>query len=84
MPRELLTTSEVAAQLGVSRRRVSQLAAERRDFPAPYAVTRGVKRASGLRLWRPEDIERWAASADRTVGRPAKAAVRRPLAPRPR
>jgi predicted DNA-binding transcriptional regulator AlpA len=65
-PRELLTAAEVAADLGVSRRRVSQLLELRADFPRPYAVTRG----SGLRLWRAEDIERWDASADRSAGRP--------------
>ena len=69
-PRELLTTAEVAAELGVTPRRVSQLVDRRPDFPAPYAVTRGVRRSSGLRLWRPQDIERWAAEADRSVGRP--------------
>ena len=65
-PRELLAAAEVAAELGVSRRRVSQLLERRADFPRPYAVTRG----SGLRLWRPEDIARWAATADRSAGRP--------------
>jgi hypothetical protein len=69
MPRELLTTAEVAQILGVTPRRVAQLADRRRDFPAPYAVTRGVRRTSGLRLWLPEDIEGWARTADRTPGR---------------
>jgi hypothetical protein len=69
-PRELLTTAEVAAELGVSPRRVSQLLERRSDFPRPYAVTRGVRRSAGLRLWRPEDVARWAATADRSVGRP--------------
>jgi hypothetical protein len=68
-PRELLTTAEVAQVLGVSPRRVSQLADRRRDFPAPYAVTRGIRRDSGLRLWLPEDIDRWAETADRSPGR---------------
>jgi hypothetical protein len=65
-PRELLTSAEVAVVLGVSVRRVSQLAKDRPDFPSPYAITRGGKR---MRLWRPEDIEWWAANADRTPGR---------------
>jgi plasmid maintenance system antidote protein VapI len=69
MTRELLTTAEVAQVLGVTPRRVSQLVERRRDFPAPYAVTRGVRRDSGLRLWRPEDIDRWARTADRSPGR---------------
>jgi hypothetical protein len=68
-PRELLTTAEVAQILGVSPRRVSQLADRRRDFPPPYAVTRGVRRDSGLRLWLPGDIDRWAQTADRSPGR---------------
>lgn len=76
MTRELLTTAEVAVELGVSPRRVSQLLERRRDFPRPYAVTRGVRRERGLKLWRPEDIEAWAASADRSVGRPALDGVR--------
>jgi predicted DNA-binding transcriptional regulator AlpA len=69
-PRELLTAAAVAAELGVSRRRVSQLLERRPDFPRPYAVTRGIQRDSGQRLWRPEDIAAWAATADRSVGRP--------------
>ena len=66
MPRELLTTADVAEVLGVTPRRVAQLADHRRDFPAPYAITRGRKR---IRLWRPEDIEAWARQANRTPGR---------------
>jgi predicted DNA-binding transcriptional regulator AlpA len=66
MPRELLTTADVAEVLGVSARRVSQLADARPDFPAPYAVTRGKK---AIRLWRPEDIDAWARQANRSPGR---------------
>jgi hypothetical protein len=72
-PRELLTTAEAAVELGVTPRRVAQLAATRPDFPAPYAVTRGVRREHGIRLWRPEDIDRWNAAADRSAGRPRRA-----------
>lgn len=68
-PRELLTTWEVAEVLGVTPRRVRQLVERGTPgFPAPYAVTR----ARGQQLWRPEDIERWAASADRSAGRRRK------------
>lgn len=68
-PRELLTTGEVAEVLGVTARRVRQLVERGTPgFPAPYAVTR----ARGQQLWRPEDIERWAASADRSAGRRRK------------
>jgi hypothetical protein len=71
-PRELLTTAEVAQVLGVSPLRVAQLAERRRDFPPPYEITRGVRRTSGLRLWLPDEIDRWAATADGSVGRPAR------------
>ena len=60
MPRELLTTSEVAAILGLTPRRIAQLADQPGSgFPQPYAITRGVKRDRGMRLWRPEDIAQW-------------------------
>jgi hypothetical protein len=68
-PLELLTVAEVAKQLDVSRSRVAQLS-QRDDFPAPYAITRGVRRDRGIRLWLPDDVERFAASWDRTLGRP--------------
>jgi predicted DNA-binding transcriptional regulator AlpA len=66
-PRVLLTAAEVAEVIGVSRRRVSQLVGERSDFPRPYAIAGPGQQ---VRLWRPEDVERWAATADRTPGRP--------------
>ena len=69
MPRELLTAAAVAEVLGVSARRVSQLADNREDFPKPYAITRASQRKVGQRLWLPRDIEHWAATADRTPGR---------------
>lgn len=72
MPRELLTTSEVAEVLGVSARRVAQLADGRSDFPKPYAVTRGVRRKKGIRLWRPDEIDHWARTADRAPGHTVK------------
>jgi excisionase family DNA binding protein len=69
-PRELLTTAEVAELLGVTSRRVRQLLERGTPgFPAPYAITRGTRRQPGQRLWRPADIERWAATADRSAGR---------------
>jgi hypothetical protein len=63
--RELLTTTDVALVLGVSRRRAAWLADNRPGFPEPYAAT-----PAGVRLWRRADVERWAATADRTAGRP--------------
>lgn len=65
MTTELLTTSDVAPILDVSPRRVLALASSRADFPKPYATT-----PAGLRLWRRADVEQWAASADRSRGRP--------------
>jgi hypothetical protein len=65
VPRELLTTTDIADALGFTPRRARFLADRRPGFPAPYAET-----PRGLRLWRRADIEAWAATADRTVGRP--------------
>lgn len=66
--RHLLNTGEVATQLGVSRPRVSQLAAERADFPTPAAYTLVGKRA--MMLWNADDIAQWDVTADRSPGRP--------------
>jgi predicted DNA-binding transcriptional regulator AlpA len=63
-PRPLLTAADCAELLGVKRRQAQRLA-ERADFPKPYAVT-----PSGLKLWRPDDVQRYA-NAPRRVGRPA-------------
>ena len=73
MTRELLSAAQVAEILGVSPRRVTQLAEDRADFPAPAVVSRGQRRRVATRLWRASDIEAWAASADRSPGRPRKA-----------
>jgi predicted DNA-binding transcriptional regulator AlpA len=67
--RELLTTTDVAEVLGVSRSRVRQLANGRPDFPKPYAISRGPVRPIGTRLWSRDDIDYWNVSADRTPGR---------------
>ena len=64
-PLELLTTSDIADELGVTRRRAMQLTRDRADFPAPYAVT-----GAGLRLWRREQIARYRASSTRTRWQP--------------
>lgn len=66
----LLTTNDIAKRLGVTQRRVSQIVdgdkrnRRREDFPKPYASTPG-----GMRFWRPQDIDRWAETADRSVGK---------------
>jgi predicted DNA-binding transcriptional regulator AlpA len=58
-PIELLTTAEVARVLGVNRRTVAYWSDTRADFPQPYAITRGVRRTRGIRLWLPSDISEW-------------------------
>jgi predicted DNA-binding transcriptional regulator AlpA len=62
---DLINATEVAAILGVSRRRVYALLRERPDFPPP------VREDGTGRLWRRRSIERWAATADRAPGRRA-------------
>jgi len=54
---------EIADILKVSRQRVTQLMVSYEDFPAPMADL-----AMG-RLWRRQDIERWAAAHPRKPGR---------------
>lgn len=56
----LVGPHEVGQMLGVSRQRVSQLAA-RADFPVPVAVLR-----MGT-VWRVEDVRAWAEAAGRPV-----------------
>lgn len=68
-PRVLLTTAEVARELGVSPRRVTQLHALRSDFPEPFAIAGG---ANPIRLWEPADIAAWSRDADRSTGRPPR------------
>jgi predicted DNA-binding transcriptional regulator AlpA len=63
---ELLTTTDVAEVLGVSRSRVAKLA-KRASFPRPYATT-----PRGLRLWRRADVERFDRAWERRVGAPAR------------
>lgn len=66
MPMQLLTKSEVATRLGISRERVRALMARRADFPTPYAVAG----SQAMPLWRPTDIDSWNETADRSTGRP--------------
>ena len=66
MPMQLLTKTEVADRLGVSRERVRALMVRRGDFPRPYAIAG----AQAMPLWRPADIDHWNETADRSTGRP--------------
>ena len=56
----LAAAHEIGRMLGVSRQRVTQLAATS-DFPAPVAVL------SVGRIWLREDIEAWAARTGRQL-----------------
>lgn len=56
----LVGPQEIAAMLGVSRQRVTQLAA-RADFPQPVVVL-----AMG-KVWHTEDVEEWAGRTGRTI-----------------
>lgn len=66
----LLNTNDIAKLLGITQRRVAQIVdgdkrnKRREDFPKPFAQT-----PSGMRFWRPQDIDRWAKTADRSVGK---------------
>jgi hypothetical protein len=63
---DLLSTAEIAEQLGVSPQRVLSLAAGHADFPAPFIDRPHAK------LWVKPAIDRFAESWDRKPGRPAK------------
>lgn len=56
----LVAAHEIAQMLGVSRQRVSQLAATN-GFPDPAAIL------MVGRIWLREDIEEWAAATGRTI-----------------
>ncbi len=51
--------AEIAQLLGVSKARVDQLARQHPGFPRPIAEL------SAGRIWRREDVERWARAAGR-------------------
>lgn len=60
---DLVTGSEAARRMGVSRERLRQLA-RRDDFPKPLGV---LGRAT---VWRDSQVEAWAAEHDREYRRP--------------
>jgi predicted DNA-binding transcriptional regulator AlpA len=60
---ELVGVAEIARMLGVSRQRVDQMARNDPEFPQPIAeLTAG-------RIWRLQDIERWARKTGRVLER---------------
>jgi len=63
---DLVSVTEIADLLGVSRQRVNQLIKSYEDFPEPEA-----KLAIG-RVWSREIIEQWARQHPRRPGRPPK------------
>lgn len=65
MAPDLVSVTEIAALLGVSRQRVNQLIQAYGDFPLPEAEL-----AIG-RVWLRESVERWAAEHARKPGRPS-------------
>ncbi len=66
MTSHLVGLTEIAAMLGVSRQRASQIVRDYDDFPAPVAEL-----ASG-RIWETAAVEAWAAAHPvRPPGRPA-------------
>jgi len=70
MPIDLVSVTEIAEMLGVSRQRVNQLIEAYADFPAPEADL-----AIG-RVWTRRSVESWADSHPRKPGRrPAKGAT---------
>lgn len=66
---ELLAATDVAALLGVSRQRVHQLHADRRDFPAPYT------RLGSGPVWTRPAVEAFSRNWTRKPGRPAAASA---------
>jgi predicted DNA-binding transcriptional regulator AlpA len=63
---ELVGTTDVAAMLGVSRQRVSQLIDSYEDFPVPVDVI------AGRRVWTRDEVQRWIAEhPTRPPGRPS-------------
>jgi predicted DNA-binding transcriptional regulator AlpA len=57
---ELVTASDIARRLGVSRQRVNQLQAQT-GFPQPIGVL------AKSNIWRWSSIERWAIDTDRVL-----------------
>lgn len=64
MPTDLVSVTEIAEMLGISRQRVNQLIQAYEDFPQPEADL-----AIG-RVWLRSAVETWALSHPRKPGRP--------------
>jgi hypothetical protein len=64
----IVTTADIARELGYSPQRVDALIRQAEDFPAPDAVV-----ANGVRLWQREVALKWFADHPRRgPGRPGK------------
>jgi predicted DNA-binding transcriptional regulator AlpA len=66
MSPDLVSVTEIAELLGISRQRVNQLIDTYDDFPEPEA------RLAIGRVWRREEIEAWAECHPRKPGRPPR------------
>ena len=66
VPAELVSLTEIATMLGVSRQRVSQLIETYKDFPRPEADL-----AVG-RVWLKSRVQAWADSHPRRPGQPPR------------
>jgi hypothetical protein len=68
---EVMTTAQVAELLRVGPQRVRALLKVRADFPRP------IMQVGGAHLFDATAINEWAATADRSVGRPKKDTTQR-------
>jgi predicted DNA-binding transcriptional regulator AlpA len=68
---QVMTTDQVADALGVGPQRVRALLKQRADFPRP------AMKVGGAYIWDATAITEWAATADRSVGRPKKDTTQR-------
>jgi predicted DNA-binding transcriptional regulator AlpA len=57
---DLVTVTDIAELLGMTRAGAHKLVARERTFPAPVAVLTG-----RTRVWKREDVERWARETGR-------------------
>lgn len=60
----MLTTADIAARFGVARKTVTDVWTKRPDFPPPI---RRINRR--LVWWDADEVERWATTSERSLGR---------------